>query len=205
MIGDEQGVDLRAKLGLSPEAPLALYVGGVMTGRGIEQAIMALSHLPALQLAALGPREDKAASDLAKLAQSLCVHERLHFVDPVPPEQLRDIIANADMSLILIQNTCLSYRYCFPNKLLLSLLAGLPVVASRLVELERIVDMTGAGLVVDETDPKAIAEAIADILARPDQYRPDAAIIRSLKSSHGWQAQKQRLLVSYEAFQKAMS
>jgi glycosyltransferase involved in cell wall biosynthesis len=88
--------------------------------------------------------------------------------------------------------------YCFPNKLLQSLLSGLPVVVSRLVELERMVSMTGAGIVVDETDPKAIAGAIAEILADPGRYRPKPARIRSLETSHGWPAQEERLLACYQ-------
>ncbi len=190
--------DLRADLGLSPEQPLALYVGGLMPARGIDQAIRALPYLPDLNLALLGPRQAATESEVTALAQELGVRERLHLVDSIPHEQLLTYIAGADVSLILIQDICLSYRFCFPNKLLQSLLAGLPIVASRLVELERMVALTGAGLIVDETDPRSIAEAITTILEAPDRYRPSPDLIRSLQVSYGWEAQRERLLICYQ-------
>ncbi|MEZ5934508.1 MAG: glycosyltransferase [Alphaproteobacteria bacterium] len=200
----ERDGDIRTDLQLAADMPLALYVGGVMPARGLEPAVRALAHLPDLHLALLGPRQEATERQLGDLAEALRVRDRLHLVDPVPPGRLRRYIASADVSLVLIQNICLSYRYCFPNKLLLSLFAGLPVVAARLVELERMIERTGAGLVVDETDPKAIADAIAAILAAPDRYRPDSDVIRSLEESHGWAAQKTRLLACYDKLAPAV-
>ena len=194
---EDEGPDLRSDLGLPSEAPLALYVGGLMPARGIDQAIRALDYIRNLQLAALGPRQEATEQEMVALAETLGVRDRLHLVDPVPPERLGQYIASADVSLVLLQNTCLSHLFCFPNKLLLSLLAGLPIVVSRLVELERIVSMTGAGLVADETQPKAIAEAITRILTERERYRPSRALIQSLDASHGWLVQKERLLVCY--------
>lgn len=203
--GENDGPDLRTDLGLSSETPLALYVGGLMPARGIDQAIRALSFEPALQLAALGPRQDATEHEMVALAETLGVRDRLHLVDPVPPEALGRYIARADVSLILLQNTCLNHLFCFPNKLLQSLLAGLPIVVSRLVELERIVTITGAGLVADETDPKAIAVAITRILNERERYRPSQGLIQSLEASHGWSAQKERLLVCYHRLDQPAS
>lgn len=196
--------DLRTDLALPEGAPLALYVGGLMPGRGIEQAVRALDHGSKLHLAALGPRQDATAETVLHLADSLGLRDRLHLVDPVPPGRLSRYIARADVSLILLENSCLNHSYCFPNKLLQSLLAGVPVLVSRLVELERMVALTGAGLVVDETDPKAIAEGIAAIVDEPDRFRPDADAIRSLEASHGWEAQKKHLLACYQRLDAAV-
>jgi len=196
-IRPDRRLDLRADLDLPEDVPLALYVGGLMPGRGIDQAVRALPHAPHLQLAALGPRQEVATNDILELAENLGVRDRLRLVDPVPPEQLKRYIARADLSLILLQNTCLNHYYCFPNKLLQSLLAGVPVLVSRLIELERMVAMTGAGKVVDETDPQAIAQAMDDVIAAPELYRPTPLLIRSLEMSHGWPAQRRRLLTCY--------
>lgn len=195
--GSDDG-DLKRDLGLAPDQPLALYVGGLMPGRGIDQAIRTLPLLHDVHFAALGPRQAVTERDVMMLAQALGVWERVHLIDSIPHERLQTYIASADMSLILIQDVCLSYRFCFPNKLLESLLAGLPIVASGLVELKRMVASTGAGLIVDETDPGSIADAMSAILAEPNRYRPSHDIIRSLEASHGWQAQKQRLLHCYQ-------
>ncbi|MEL6963990.1 MAG: glycosyltransferase, partial [Pseudomonadota bacterium] len=191
--------DLRADLGLLPDQPLALYVGGLVPGRGIDQAIRTLVYLPDLQLAVLGPRQEATLKRTTELAEKLGVRQRLHIVDPVSPEGVGTYIASADVSLILLRNTCLNHMFCFPNKLLQSLLSGLPVVASRLVELERMVAMTGAGLIADETDPAAIGEAVRRILSEPERFRPTPTLIRSLELSHGWTTQKKNLVALYHA------
>ena len=63
------------------------------------------------------------------------VADRLHFVDPLPSEDVVGFLEDADASVIPIQNVCLSYDFCFPNKLLESVFPGLPVAVANLVEL----------------------------------------------------------------------
>jgi glycosyltransferase involved in cell wall biosynthesis len=131
-------------------------------------------------------------------ARRLDVADRLHLIDPVPHYEVTGVVAGATVSLILIQNICLSYYFCFPNKLLESLLGGLPVMVSRLVELERVVGETGAGLVVDETDPKAIADGIRSIVDNREDYVPDSETIDFIRCKYGWDVQKQGLLELYD-------
>ena len=126
------------------------------------------------------------------------VVERVHFVDPVPSAEVVSFIADADLSVIPIQNVCLSYALCFPNKLLESVFAGLPVVAADLVELRRFLEENPVGVVTDEGDPAAIAQAIVDVLERRQQLAPTAAVIDDIERRYGWEAQERRLLALYD-------
>jgi glycosyltransferase involved in cell wall biosynthesis len=47
--------DLRAQLGIPPEAPLVLYVGRVAAGKGIEHLLAAVRELPQAHLVVAGP------------------------------------------------------------------------------------------------------------------------------------------------------
>ncbi len=193
------GDDVRRRLGLSEATPLAVYVGSVTTNRGIENCVRALPHAPALHIAAVGPRAAPVALSLMQEAKALGVLDRFHLIDPVPHEEVTGFISTADVSLILIQDTCLSYRFCFPNKLLESLLAGVPVLAAKLVELERIVAKTSAGLVVDQTDPAAIAAGALKIAQDRGQYAPGADTIDFIRRTYAWEQQRKVLLGLYDA------
>jgi glycosyltransferase involved in cell wall biosynthesis len=191
------GDHVRQRLGLSSETPLAVYVGSVTTNRGIENCVRALAHAPSLHIAAVGPRAAPVALSLMQDAKALGVENRFHLIDPVPHEDVTGFIRSADVSLILIQDTCLSYRFCFPNKLLESLLAGVPVLAAKLVELERIVAKTSAGLVVDQTNPAAIADGALKIARNRGRYAPGAETIEFIRRTYAWEQQRKVLLVLY--------
>ncbi len=192
--------DVRSCIGLTDDTPLAVYVGKVTIHRGLEQCVAALAHAPTLHVATVGPRVPSIEAELSRIAVSLGVRERLHFVDPVPHKEVTPFVQTASLSLITIQNVCLSYKFCFPNKLLESLMAGVPVVAGRLVELERMVERTKAGVIVDETDPVAIAEGIMTVLEDRARYAPDGQLIQWLIDNFSWELQSDKLVGLYSRF-----
>ena len=71
-----------------------------------------------------------------------------------------------------IQPTTLNHRLTTPNKLFEAMAAGVPVVASDLPGMAAIVRETGCGLLVDPTDPAAMAAADR---ARCSRRRPPSA------------------------------
>ncbi|GAB4352667.1 MAG: hypothetical protein Kow00114_01390 [Kiloniellaceae bacterium] len=194
---------LRRRLGLAQDVPLCVSVGKTAINRGLDLAVRALALYPQAHLALVGPMDERVGEALRVLAADLGVAERLHFVEPVPHYQVVGFVASADVSLILVQNICLSYYMCFPNKLLESLLARLPVVAGRLVELERVVGETGAGVIVDENDPAAIAQGIREVVANRDRYRPDQKTLDFIRRKYGWDTQRDRLAALYESLRPA--
>ncbi len=195
---DETSDDVRSHIGLALDVPLALYVGSVTTNRGLEQSVRALKHAPEFHLACVGPAADAMKTKLLALADRLEVGDRLHFVPPVTHDQVTSFIRSADLSLILIQDVCLSYRFAFPNKLLESLLAGIPVVAARLPEISRIVEKSGAGVLTDQTDPEAIASSMQDVMRDRDRYVPNEAVREDLKRTYSLEVQNQRLVDLYD-------
>ena len=140
---------------------LLVYVGGMQPSRGIEQAIRALPLVAGARLRLIGPGAPEYRADLKRLVRSLGLERRVEFAEPVPPEQLLDAVADADVGLALIQPACLSYRLTLPNKLFEYMLAGLPTVGSDLPMISRFVRDHGVGQTVDPEDVAAIARAWA--------------------------------------------
>lgn len=196
--GAERGEQtVRRALGLEESVPLVVYVGSVTVDRGLELAVESIARLPDAHLATVGPRQPDTERAMRERAATEEVSGRVHFLDPVPPSEVVSFIADASLSLIPIQNVCLSYAFCFPNKLLESVFAGLPVVAADLVELRRFLDENPVGILVDETDPAAIAAAISEVLRRREELAPTPAVIDDIEERYGWATQERRLLELY--------
>ena len=135
--------------------------------------------------------------EMIHIARDLGVENRVHFVDPVPHEQVMSFVVSADCSIIAIQNVSLNNYFCFPNKLLDSVMAGLPVVVGNLRELRRFVEHYEVGVVMDEQDPLSIAASIREVLANAARYRPSPAKMAEIQQQFGWSAQQKRLLNVY--------
>ena len=185
-------------LALSPNARIVLYHGGLAPHRGIEQLIAALEQLAGnvhLCLLGYGPLEATLADEARR-----DVHRgRLHVLPAVPPAELLDWVASADIVAMPIQPSTLNHRLTTPNKLFEAMTAGVPVVASDLPGMAPIVAETGCGVVCNPTDPGAIADAIRSIFAMPPKER-EAMRARALEAAAGpysWEAQVEVLLAEY--------
>ncbi len=190
---------LRASLALDEEVPLAVYVGRLAPQRGVDEVLPVLHKWPQLHLACVGARDPIFAADLRARAQALGAAARLHLVDAVAPFEVVDFIRSADLAVVLVQDACLSYRYCLPNKLFEATFAGLPICASDLPEQRRFIEQAGNGVVVRGDDSEAIANGMRDVYQRRQQLRPNAARLAVLRDRYEWQTQSKKLLMLYGA------
>lgn len=190
--------DIRSDLKLGEEVPLAVYVGSVTINRGIEQVVRALAHAPNLHFATVGPRRPATEEAAAAIAVELGVRDRLHFLDSVAPDEVVGYIRTAGVGVLPIQNICLSYYYCMPNKLLESVFAGVPVAVANLLEMRRFVDAHGCGVVMDETDPEDVARAISAVMAERERYILSPSAREQLATGFGWPSQADRLGSVYD-------
>lgn len=193
---------IRRKLALADSIPLVAYVGSITIDRGLERCVRSLAYLPNVHFAAVGPRYEVTEAEMKHAADEIGVLDRLHFVDPVPSDQVMTFVRGADCSVMAIQNVCLSYYFCFPNKLLESVLAGLPVAVADLPEMRAFVEKHRVGVVMDERNPRAIADAIRTLLENRARYRPSLAKIREIEEQYGWRRQAEKLLELYGNFNK---
>jgi glycosyltransferase involved in cell wall biosynthesis len=194
---DGRSDGVRSHLGLADGVPLVVYVGSVTIDRGLELCVRALHHLPGVHLATVGPRYTVTEAAMLEAAEAIGVSDRLHFVDARPADEVVRFIAGADCSVMAIQNICLSYYYCFPNKLLESVFANLPVVVADLYELRRFVEEYPVGVVVDESSAASIADGIGRVL-NDDRFRPRPDTLKGISDRFGWPRQEHRLVGLYE-------
>ena len=188
---------LRTALGLPATTSIVLYQGGLMTERGIEQGMEAILQVPdaVLVLMGYGAQRDM----IVGLAATPRYAERVRTVDPVPPSELLDWTASADVMLMAIQPTTLNHRFTTPNKLWEAIAAGVPVVASDLPGMAEVVRAAGCGVLVDPTDPADIARGILEILHLPEPERAalSARTVAAGQTTYNWESQVGVLLDRY--------
>ena len=73
------------------------------------------------------------------------MHSNIHFMSAVAPDLVKDYTVDADVGMALIENTCLSYYLCAPNKLYEYAACGLATVVSDFPEMSRFVDSYDCG------------------------------------------------------------
>jgi glycosyltransferase involved in cell wall biosynthesis len=185
------------RLGLDPATRVVLYHGGLAPNRGIEQLIEAMPSIPDATLVLLG--YGPLAESLRRRAAAPAAEGRIRVLSGVPPRDLVDWVAAADVVAMPIQPSTLNHRLTTPNKLFEALAAGVPVVASDLPGMAGIVHETEAGRLVDPTDPVAIAAAVRSILDAPLEER-EAMRSRALAAARDrftWEAQAEILFAAY--------
>ena len=199
---------LRDATGVPASAPLVLYHGSFTHHRGIEQLAEAMLQpgLESAHLALLG--FGGIRNELETLVTEPRFDGRLHLVDAVPPGELLDWVAGADVDVIPLQRSTLNHWLCTPNKLWESLAAGVPVVVSDFPAMRPIVldDPAGAlGAVCDPADPASIASAIRTIIASPPEPRSELRR-RCLEAAHvrwNWEQESATLVEFYRDLGRA--
>jgi glycosyltransferase involved in cell wall biosynthesis len=182
--------------------PLAVYVGVLAPGRGIEEAIQALALVPQLRLRLIGPDFAGFRPQLERCASAAGVEARVEFRAPVPPEAVAEAIADADLGVVLIQPTCLSYEVSLPNKLFEYIAAGLPVLASDLPVMGELVREQSLGEAVPPNDVAAIAEAMRR-LAEPQRNVEVRERVRTFGEHNTWAEERPILEGVYRALRSS--
>lgn len=149
---------------LDPDTVVILHQGHMMNDRGCEQLVDAMRDVEGAALVFLGGGPLRPA--LQKQAEGAGIADRVRFVDPVPSDRLPAYTASADLGVTLLQDTCLNHRFALPNKLFEYLMAGLPVIASDLPEIRRVVAPHDTGVLVEPGDRTALTTALRRAVAQ---------------------------------------
>ena len=154
------------------EAPYLIQVGTLTAVRRpiviVEGFRRLTAEWPDLHLVFLGgghSRRDEEA--LVARVAALGLAERVHFHPPVPRREVGRFLRGARFALSLVAPDGI-LRTISPTKLMESLVAGVPVLASRgIPEQEGILAASGGGMLVEFT-AEGIAEGMRRMLAAPD-------------------------------------
>ncbi len=188
---------LRRRLGIDSGTPLVLHQGAPAPDRGCELLVAAVASLPGVRLAFLGDPEPGYGTLLADEIARRGVGDRVAMLPSVALDGLLAHTSEADVGITLLQDTCENHRLALPNKLFEYVAAGVPVVASALPEIERLVSTRGIGWCAAPGDEGALAAALLRALAA----RGDNGLAGRLAATRAeltWERESARLIAVYE-------
>jgi glycosyltransferase involved in cell wall biosynthesis len=176
-----------------PGSMILLYVGTVADRYGLDVCVRALpslrTQIPGIRLEIVPKvREEGAALDeILHLAEELGVRDSIELVDPVPLEEMPNIMKQADAGIYPARRDC-HMDLALSLKIPEMAQVGLPIVASRLTVLEELFGEDAIAF-VPPGDCDAFAAKILELYRSPDMAHRLAqkALRRAL--SLGWEKQ----------------
>jgi len=182
----------RETFGIEKEQTIFLYQGNLSRGRGVEVVLETFKALT-------DTKSVVVFMGYGELEASIKEHQKhyrnIYFHKAVTPDILLDYTSSADFGISMIEDVCLSYRYCLPNKMFEYIMAGVPVIVSNLPEMKKLVEQYEVGVVAKENNPKELAEAI--ILASSLDKGYVQKQLNSVKSIYNWEEQEKILISLY--------
>jgi colanic acid/amylovoran biosynthesis glycosyltransferase len=165
------GIDLDklAPSGAARERAVILGVGRLVEKKGFDDLIGACRLLASrgvpfrCMIVGDGPKRDA----LARAIEHLGLKDRVALVPPMAHEALLDAMAQASVLAAPCKVSASGDRDGLPTVLLEALATGLPAVSTSVAGIPEIIDSGTSGLLVQPSDPEALAEALATILTDP--------------------------------------
>ncbi|MBV41954.1 MAG: hypothetical protein CL834_02865 [Crocinitomicaceae bacterium] len=190
-------VDWRTKLQIPAGAMFAILQGAYLDkDRGVIQAVEALRLNAHWYLVVVGAGEE---FEWAQQEQAT-LDGRLICLPKMPFNELCTLTAAADLGFSLDRGVHGNYWFSLPNKLFDYIHAGIPIVASPMPEVRKIVEEWNVGVMIQDHEPKAIAEAVNQVMNAPKKNWASQCAMASKMLN--WQAQSD---VISEAMAKAIS
>jgi len=171
---------------------IALYQGRFVPQRGLENLVRAAKYLlPDVEivLRGYGPIE----TELRALAANA---SNVKFVRPVAMNRLVDAARDADVGIVPYVPSNLNNYLASPNKMFEYIHAGLPIAASDIPFMRRIVYENDIGVVFDPTDPQSIAGSLNKV-TRAQELRRQRRMVVTTAAKYHWEIESRKLLRLY--------
>ncbi|MDD4213411.1 MAG: glycosyltransferase [Bacteroidales bacterium] len=184
----------KTELGLPDNKYIIILQGsGINIQRGSEEAVEAMKYIKNACLLIVGD------GDVLPLLKNYVAENKMEdkviFIPKQSPENLIHYTANADLGLSLDKDTNINYRFSLPNKLFDYIHAGIPVLASPLTEVKKIIEEFNIGCCIESHDPKHIAEKIEFMLTNTKNRENWEKNLKLAVAKLNW-AEEQKKLIS---------
>lgn len=192
--------------GYPKDAPIMLYQGGIYAEeRPFRQCIEALSHLDGVHFVIVGFGRASQLALIEQWARAAGLADRVHILPAVPFDRLVAMAASATVGVVPLRGVDLGYRLGDTNKLHEYLMAGLPVIASDMPEVRRVLSEGDppVGELFDPDRPETIADAYRRVTGDPTAYSRRREQARQLAvERHNWEIEERRLQELYQRLEQ---
>lgn len=183
----------RETFGLRKDQVIVLYQGGLAAGRGVDLLLEIFKKRTDDKVVIVFMGYGNLEKDIQEASKS---HNNIFLHKAVPPNVLLSYTVSADVGISFIENICLSYYYCMPNKLFEYAMAGLPVIVSNMKEIREFVESHQMGVVVEDKTVESLNQAIEKLL-----YMDLTVLKKNAKKAaldNAWEHQEEKMRVVYK-------
>ena len=189
----------KKKLGLPENSHVIILQGsGINVDRGSEELIEAMQFVNNAVLLIVGGGD--VIDTLKLMTKKFEIEQKVIFKPRVPYLQLMQYTAIADLGLTLDKSTNLNYKFSLPNKLFDYIQSGVPILSSRLPEIESIIQQYDVGDFISDHIPQNIAKRINQILSNPVQMEKWKKNCKFAASELTWENEEKVLIDIYSKY-----
>lgn len=188
--GLEKSNVLKEEFNIPKDELLFLYLGALGNGRGVNLLLEVFSELKNVHVAFMGYgiHEEKIISASQKASN-------IHFKPAVAYDQIMTYTSSADYGVISVENVCLNYYYCMPNKLFEYVQAEIPIFVNALFDCKRLVEEEKIGLGAEAETVEAWKEKILELSQKdPAEY---SEALKRVKQKYNWENEEIKLINLY--------
>jgi len=170
------------------------YIGLLQYERGLMELIEVIGRHPDWRLDLAGFGGDETA-----IRQKAEANPNIHWHGRIPYSNAIELSAQANVLVALYDPTIPNHRYASPNKIFEAMMLGKPVIVARGTNMDRIVEDTQCGLVVNYGEADEL-EAVLARLERDVELRErlGQAARRAYEQHYSWAVMEARLTALYQ-------
>lgn len=182
----------KEQLGIPLNDFLVIIQGsGLNVERGIEEAVLAMNDLEGVTLMLVGDGDVMpVVKELIKINR---LDDKVRIYGRRPYLEMMQFTTHADLGLTLDKPLSKNYEFSLPNKIFDYMHAGTPILASKLVEIERVITTHHIGNILTEVSPEAIASAIKEIKNNPENLANQKAACKAAAEIENWENEQLKL------------
>ncbi len=189
----------RVSLGLPTDKKIIIFQGaGINVDRGGEELVQSMRYTKDILLLIVGSGD--VIPQLKITAGRSEFSDKIRFIEKLPYPEMMQYTRNADLGLSLDKASNMNYRYSLPNKVFDYIHAGIPILASRLPEIESLINTYAVGDFIDSHEPVVIAEKINELFGNPNRLATFKKNCRLAAIELTWEKEEKELIRVYEKF-----
>lgn len=128
------------------------------------------------------------------------LEKRVEMIGKLPPSQLKQYTKLAHIGFSLDSFDDINYLFNLPNKIFDYIHAGVPLIATAIPEVKRIVDEYQCGICIPDLKPASIASAITEMTGNKEVYDQYKSNCREAAQQLCWENESEKLKAIYQPY-----